>query len=146
MGIQPRRGAAPRVCGEVSFPVTGEIDRILGDATVSAAAVLTPPATHLELCARFAAAGKHVLLEKPVETTTARAAELVARCRAHGVRLDLVFQHRFKPAAERLKEALAQGRLGKIAGASARFPCGGRRPITTGRAAERARATAAAFS
>ena len=39
--------------------------------------ILTPPNTHLDLVAQCAAAGKHILLEKPLEISTARAVELV---------------------------------------------------------------------
>src|SRR5438105_1123314 len=55
-----------------AFPITGNLDAIMNDSSIDAALVLTPPRTHLELVQRLAAAGKHVLLEKPVEADTAR--------------------------------------------------------------------------
>ena len=81
--------------------------------------MLTPPNTHLEIVRRCAAAGKHVLLEKPLEITTARAEELIAECRAGGVTLGVVLQHRHKPAVERLAELLRSGEIGALVGASA---------------------------
>jgi UDP-N-acetyl-2-amino-2-deoxyglucuronate dehydrogenase len=80
--------------------------------------VLTPPNTHLELVARFAAAGKHVLLEKPLEISTTRAHELVRK--SSGVKLGVVLQHRFRPAAEKLRESISA--LGKIISASGHVP------------------------
>ena len=80
------------------FPLCDSLDRILDDRSVEAVLVLTPANTHLDIARRCAAAGKHVLLEKPIEITTARARELVATCRAAGVTLGIVLQHRFRPA------------------------------------------------
>ena len=55
-------------------PVVDDLDRIFRDRSIDTVAILTPPNTHLELVERCAAAGKHVLLEKPVDGTVARAA------------------------------------------------------------------------
>ena len=60
----------------------------------------TPPNTHLELVERFAAAGKHILLEKPLERSTERALRLVETAEAAGVKLGVVFQHRFREASQ----------------------------------------------
>ena len=98
-----------------SFPQCDRIDRILEDRSVDAVLVLTPPNTHLELASRFAAAGKHILLEKPLEISTARAEQLVERC--SGVKLGVVLQHRFRPAVEKLRELLPS--LGRLVSASA---------------------------
>jgi predicted dehydrogenase len=101
------------------FPPCERLEMILQDLTVDAVAVLTPPNTHLELVQRCVAAGKHVLLEKPLETTISRAETLVAAARAGGVKLGVILQHRHKPAAERLARALFDGELGAPVGASA---------------------------
>ena len=101
------------------FPLCDRLETILEDRGVSAVLILTPPNTHLDIVRRAAAAGKHVLLEKPVETTTERAAELVQVCRDADVRLGVVLQHRFRPAAVRLREMLGAGALGALVGCSA---------------------------
>ncbi len=100
--------------GQYAFPKSDDLDRIFKDRLINAVAILTPPNTHLELVQRAAAAGKHILLEKPLELTTARAEELVSICERAGVILAVTLQHRFRPAAERLAAILASGRLGKI--------------------------------
>ncbi len=100
------------------FPMTDSVDTILEDASVDAVLLLTTPDCHLELVRRAAAAGKHILMEKPLEVTSERAVDLVAACRDAGVTLGIVLQHRFRPAAERLAEILASGRLGGLVGAS----------------------------
>jgi predicted dehydrogenase len=116
----PERRAA--FAARFPFPVTGDLARIAEDRSISAVAILTPPATHLELARRFAESGKHVLLEKPLEVSTERAETLVSLCRDAGVTLAVVLQHRFKPAAERLAELVREGALGALVNASARIP------------------------
>jgi predicted dehydrogenase len=96
------------------------LEQILDDPTVDAVLILTPPNTHLEIAEKCAAAGKHVLLEKPVEISTARAERLVNTFSENKLKLGVVLQHRFRPAAERLHDLLPQ--LGKIVSASAMVP------------------------
>jgi len=100
------------------FPLADRLEAVLEDGSVDAVLVMTPPNTHLELVRRLASAGKHVLLEKPLEIITDRAEALVAACRAAGVTLGIVLQHRFRPAAMKLAELLASGELGAIVGCS----------------------------
>jgi len=101
------------------FPQCDRLETILEDRSVQAVAVLSPPNTHLDLVAACAAAGKHVLLEKPLEITTARAEKLVEACERAGVVLGVMLQNRHKPATLRLARALAAGELGRLVGASA---------------------------
>ena len=100
------------------FPQCDRLETILEDRSVDAVLVLTPPNTHLEIVERCAAAGKHVLLEKPLEVSTDKAERLVQACR--NVKLGVVLQHRFRPAAQKLREMLP--RLGKVVSASAAIP------------------------
>jgi len=101
------------------FPIGDDLDAILADPSIDAVAVLTPPNTHLDLVRRAAQAGKHVLLEKPLEIDTGRAERLVELCRAANVRLAVMLQHRFRPAAMRLKEMVDAGAFGRMVGCSA---------------------------
>lgn len=101
-----------------SFPTTDSFQQIVDDRSITAVAVLTPPNTHVEIVEALASAGKHILLEKPLDVSTARAERLVTACRAAGVTLGVVLQHRFKPAAERLATVLREGELGRIVNCS----------------------------
>lgn len=100
------------------FPTCDRLETIIEDGSVDSVIVLTPANTHLDIVRRCAAAGKNVLLEKPVEITTERAAALVEACDEAGVTLGIVLQHRFRPAGEALAACLREGRLGAIAGCS----------------------------
>jgi predicted dehydrogenase len=116
--FSPSRERRAKFAERFPFRQCERLETILEDRSVNAVLVLTPPNTHLELALRCAAAGKHVLLEKPLEISTANAERLVQACRK--VKLGVVLQHRFRPAAEKLRERL--GDLGKIVSASAAIP------------------------
>ncbi|MEO8133136.1 MAG: Gfo/Idh/MocA family oxidoreductase [Betaproteobacteria bacterium] len=79
--VQRRAGFAARF----PFPVTADLNAIIADRSIDAVLVLTPPRTHLPLVERLAAAGKHVLLEKPIEADTGRAIAVVEACERAGV-------------------------------------------------------------
>lgn len=105
-----------------STRVTGDLQEILGDPLVEAVIVATPAYTHLEIASAALAAGKHTLVEKPLDVTLARAEELVGQAATHGVQLGVVLQHRFRPGAQRLKQLLDAGTLGAVQSAVLQVP------------------------
>jgi predicted dehydrogenase len=107
---------AARFKDRFGFPVTTDIDAVIADPTIDAVIVLTPPDAHLEIAGRCFQAGKHVLVEKPLELTIDRAADLVRAGRTAGRKLGVVLQHRFRPASVRLRAAIAAGELGEVTG------------------------------
>lgn len=82
------------------------------DLGVDLVSVCTPHPVHEEVVLAAAAAGVHVLCEKPVAVDLAAGARMVAACREAGVRFGGVFQRRFWPAAQRLRRAVDDGTLG----------------------------------
>ncbi len=100
------------------FAFADGLDALLADRAINAVAILSPPNTHLDLVQKAAAAGKHILLEKPLEITTSRAQVLVDCAAQASVTLGVVLQHRFRPAAERLKTIIDDGRLGALVNCS----------------------------
>ena len=64
---------------QYGFPLGESFEKMLNDPGVDAILVLTPPHTHLDLVLQAAAAGKHVLLEKPLDISTQRAERLCKR-------------------------------------------------------------------
>lgn len=103
------------------LPVCGEAEAIFTDRSIDAVILLTPPNTHLDLVHRAAASGKHVLLEKPLEISLARAQELVEVAANARIKLGVVLQHRFRPISIALRRMVAEGLLGEIVSASARL-------------------------
>jgi predicted dehydrogenase len=105
-----------------SVQLVDSLDLVLQDPLVQAVIVATPPSTHLDICQRCFAAGKHVLLEKPLELNLDRSAKLVELARLAGLNLGVVLQHRFREAAIVLQKLLDDGRLGEVQAASVRVP------------------------
>lgn len=103
-----------------AMPVIDNAEAIFRDPRVDAVLLLTPPNTHLELVQQAAAAGKHVLLEKPLDISMARAEQLVTTAEQAGITLGVVLQNRFRPAALQLQELVDAGRLGQLVQVGAR--------------------------
>ena len=99
------------------FPVTTNIGAVIDDPSIDAVIVLTPAAAHLEIAERCLRAGKHVLVEKPLELTVERAEHLVQAGRRAGRRVAVCLQHRFRTASVRLRRAIDAGELGEITSA-----------------------------
>jgi predicted dehydrogenase len=117
--FSPSRERRGKFGEKFAFSQCDRLQTILEDRSVNAVAVLTPPNTHLEIVERCAAAGKHVLLEKPLEISTARAEKLVHAMESRRLTLAVVLQNRHKPATRRLVQLLAAGELGRLVAASA---------------------------
>ena len=105
-----------------SLAATSDLQVALADPLVQAVIVATPPSSHLEIASQCFAAGKHVLLEKPLDISVTRAQAIVARARDAKLRLGVVLQFRFKPGSVALREVLTSGSLGSIQAASVRVP------------------------
>lgn len=95
------------------LPVVDRLEALLEDPALSAVLLLTPPATHADLVARCAAAGKHVLLEKPLDATPEGARAVVAAMETAGLTLGVMLQHRFRASVERLAGLMRNGVLGR---------------------------------
>lgn len=106
---EERRAAFSRSTG---LPAVDRLEDLLDDPSVSAMIVMTPPHTHAGLVALCAGAGKHVLLEKPLDATPEGARAAISTMERAGLTLGVVLQHRFRPAARRLAWLLEEGALG----------------------------------
>lgn len=107
---------ADEAAGLTGNPVaaTTDLDAIVRDDTVDFAIILTPPNARASLIRPLAEAGKHILLEKPMGRTAEEAREVVDICRAAGVTLGVVFQHRMRTASRAAAERVASGTLGAL--------------------------------
>ena len=93
--------------------VHGGYEAVLADPEVDAVYVPLPNALHREWTERAAAAGKHVLCEKPLGVTAEDAAVMAAACSAQGVILQEAFMYRHHPQISRLTEMLQGGAIGE---------------------------------
>lgn len=87
---------------------------LLASDEIDSVIIGTPSGTHGQLVIQAAAAGKHVLCEKPLEVSSARIDEMAAACDKAGVFLGAILNRRFNPAVEAVERAVANGRLGRL--------------------------------
>lgn len=118
-GYSPTASRRAQFAATYALPVVDSLEALLEDARVQAIIVLTPPRTHAELALKAAHAGKHVLLEKPMDVTYASAKSLADQVAATGRALGIVFQFRFRPGALVLRDLLSKGALGELLSVSA---------------------------
>ncbi|GIX03908.1 MAG: oxidoreductase [Planctomycetaceae bacterium] len=90
------------------------LDELLADPSIHVVNICTPSGAHMEPALQAARAGKHVVVEKPLEITLARCDAIIQTCREQGVQLCPIFPSRFSPANMVLKQAIGQGRFGRL--------------------------------
>jgi predicted dehydrogenase len=104
------------VADDFAAPWTDDLDGLLGSGDLDAVVVCSPTVQHRRHVETAAAAGCHVLSEKPLATTIEDGRAMVAACRDAGVQLHTAFVSRFLPHVRTLKEALDSGSLGEVVG------------------------------
>ncbi len=92
---------------------------LVGDADIDAVYIATPVAEHLPQTLLAAAAGKHVLVEKPMAMDVAQCDAMITACRQADVRLGVAYYRRFYPLVERVEQLLQAGAIGTPLGISA---------------------------
>lgn len=108
---------AERLAGQVEatgWPAYHSVKAICQDPNVDAVILITPPNARKDLTTKFTRAGKHILMEKPLERDLPRAEQLVDLCEAAGVTLGVVLQHRFRAGSVALAQLVRSGRMGQI--------------------------------
>jgi len=89
-------------------------DKFISDPEMDAVSVCTPSGNHLDYGELAARAGKHVIIEKPIEVTLDRAKRLIHVCEENSVDLAVIYQSRFVPEIQALKSKLDEQVIGKL--------------------------------
>lgn len=106
---------ATRVAAEFRIPtVTDRAGEIVGAADIDLVVIATPSFTHFELARQAIAAGKHVLVMKPLTTRTDQAEELCALAERQGVLVAVDHTFVFTPAVRKMRELLDRGEIGDL--------------------------------
>jgi UDP-N-acetyl-2-amino-2-deoxyglucuronate dehydrogenase len=95
---------------------------LLADPGIDVISLCTPSGHHGVLAAEALRAGKHVVVEKPMEVSVAACDALLAAQRASGRRLAVISQHRFDHASQTVRRLLDEGALGRLIAADVRIP------------------------
>ncbi|MEI8038599.1 MAG: Gfo/Idh/MocA family oxidoreductase [Verrucomicrobiota bacterium] len=99
-------------------PAYSELAAFLADPALDIVTICTPSGAHFEPALAALAAGKHVIVEKPLEITCERIDRLIAAAAAAGKTLSSVLNRRFSPAMDAFKTAAESGRFGQLTSAS----------------------------
>src|SRR4051794_15435473 len=115
------RRLAEQRATDLAVPNAGSPEEAAGDELGNATLVvnLTPPAAHADVSRRFLDAGKHMYTEKPLATTLADAADVLARAERSSLQLGAAPDWLLSRSAQAARAALEAGRIGKPVAASA---------------------------
>jgi UDP-N-acetyl-2-amino-2-deoxyglucuronate dehydrogenase len=114
-GVQNRSTEkAERFAARHNVEVYPDLDAMLRDDRVEVVCICTPSGAHLEPAVAAARAGRHLVVEKPLEVTSARCQELIAAAEAADVKLATIFMSRFSDTMHHIKATLEAGALGRL--------------------------------
>ncbi len=106
--------ALARAQQATGVPGFASLAALLEGATFDIASLCTPSGLHPQQALQLAAAGRHVLSEKPMATKWDEGMAMVRGCRDAGVKLFVVKQNRLNATLQRVRQAIDQGRFGRI--------------------------------
>jgi len=106
--------AADRLAKATGCRAYYELEAMLADPRVQVVTIGTPSGAHMEPALAAARAGKHVVVEKPLEITLRRCDRIIAACEKAGVVLSTIFPSRFHATSVALKKAIDKGRFGRL--------------------------------
>ncbi|MGC9064872.1 MAG: Gfo/Idh/MocA family protein, partial [bacterium] len=96
-----------------------DYEEMLARQDIDVVSICVPSGLHSDLGVKAAKAGKHVLVEKPIDITLEKADTLIETCKKTGVKLSVISQHRFDKGIKELKSAIDSGRIGRLVMADA---------------------------
>jgi len=106
---------ARELAAQVGIPnVYGSDVELLDDSEIDVVCICTPSGEHATHAIRAMEAGKHVVVEKPMEISLDACDRMIEAQRATGKKLTVIHQHRFDPATAVVKDAIDRGKLGRI--------------------------------
>jgi myo-inositol 2-dehydrogenase/D-chiro-inositol 1-dehydrogenase len=110
-----RREAAESCAAALGIPAAHEDPRaVLEDKRIDAVLICSSTDTHSPLIEAAAAAGKHIFCEKPVDFDLGRIDAALAGVKKAGVKLQIGFNRRFDHNFRRVRDAVAEGKIGKL--------------------------------
>jgi UDP-N-acetyl-2-amino-2-deoxyglucuronate dehydrogenase len=107
-------GAATAFAAARGGAAEPDLDALLARDDVDVVCVCVPSGLHAEVGVRAAKAGKHLVVEKPIDVTLEAADRLIEAARTAGVALTVISQHRFDPGLTELKRLIGDGTLGRL--------------------------------
>ena len=115
----PELDRAHALAGRYRVPVYPDLASMLAGESIDIVTVCTPSGMHGEQARAAMRAGKHVIVEKPLEITLRSIDDTLRVQQDTGVQLAVISQHRFDPAARHVRESVAAGAFGRVVLANA---------------------------
>ncbi len=120
--LTPTTGLRAVACGrraaglarDYGVPEEPSVESLLNRPDIDAVIITSPPTAHREQVLAAAAAGKHVLVEKPMARSAGECRDMVAACHDAGVALAVVSQHRFRNSPRAAKALIDAGAIGDV--------------------------------
>lgn len=112
--FNPNPASAEVAKEKFSVPVYSDFQDFLKLEDLDIVCICTPSGMHLEPSIASANAGKHVMVEKPIEINLPRADQLIEVCEKQDVQLAVIFQNRFSEDYMKLKKAVDEGLFGRL--------------------------------
>ena len=112
---------AAKRAAEFGCKACGSLDELLADASIDVVNILLPNHLHADPACAIAAAGKHVLVEKPPAMSLADTDRMIAACAKAGVKLGIVLNCRVRKPIVAMRAAIEQGRFGRLLQADAQM-------------------------
>jgi UDP-N-acetyl-2-amino-2-deoxyglucuronate dehydrogenase len=106
--------AADRLAESTGCKAYYDLDEMLADPAVDVVTIGSPSGAHMEPAVAAAKAGKHVIVEKPLEITLDRCDAIIDACNEAGVVLSSIFPSRFHDSSIKMKAAIEAGRFGQL--------------------------------
>lgn len=91
-----------------------DYNEMLAREDIDVVIICSPSGTHAEIGAAAAIAGKHVMVEKPIDISLESADKLIKICKEKGVKLSCISQCRFSEDFNKLKNAVDEGQVGQL--------------------------------
>lgn len=105
---------AKRIGEQFNVPYYTDMDEMMQKEAVDVVSVLTESGNHAKHVINLAKYGKHIVVEKPMALTLDDADDMIMACQKNSCRLFVVKQNRFNVPVVKLREALENGRFGKL--------------------------------
>ncbi|MEA4892152.1 MAG: Gfo/Idh/MocA family oxidoreductase [Peptococcaceae bacterium] len=99
---------------KVSVPVYTDYRRLIEEARPELVAIATESGKHAAIALDCIDAGCHVIIEKPIALSLEEADEIIRRAKKKGVKVCTCHQNRFNQSIQHMRQALEEGRLGKL--------------------------------
>jgi predicted dehydrogenase len=105
---------AASLAADYQVAAEASVDALVQRSDVQAVVITSPQSAHCEQTVKAAKAGKHILVEKPMATSSAECRQMIEACNTAGVALSVIKPWRYRGATRRLHECIQNGDVGDV--------------------------------